>query len=121
MAVLYFGGVRVETFTGAVLKRVEAVEAELRAAHSMTEARLKGIEQSQSEIMEALRELMQPRPGPLYMSVAQVAKRYGVSDYTIYGIVRMPESPTTLKVGAKRLLPIKDYDAFMGEQFTDET
>jgi len=40
-------------------------------------------------------------------------------DVTMYKIIKMPESPATLKVGSKRLLPIKAYDDFMEAQFTE--
>ena len=56
-----------ESFAGAVLSQVKALEVTLRAANDLTEARLSGIEKSHWEMMDALRELLQPRPGPLYM------------------------------------------------------
>ena len=107
------------TFAEAVLGKVSALETELRASSGLTEARLTGIERSQGELMDAVRELLQPRPGPLYMSVAQAAGRYSLSEPTMYTIIKMPEAPATRKVGAKRLLPIGEYDQFMEAQFSD--
>ena len=53
----------------------------------------------------------------LYMSPADAGKRYGLARSTIYQIIELPEAPATLKVGARRLLPIKEYDAFMVSNF----
>ena len=54
----------------------------------------------------------------IYMSPAEAGKRYGLARSTIYLIIELPEAPKTLKVGSRRLLPIKEYDEFMQEQYT---
>jgi len=110
-----------ETFAGAVLGKVAALGEELRASSSLAEARLIGIENSQKELMEALRTLLQPRPAPLYMSVAQAAKRYSLSEFTMYEIIKMPDSPVPRRVGTKWLLPIREYDQFIDSQQPNTT
>lgn len=54
---------------------------------------------------------------PIYMSIRESCERYGLSRKVIDEILHMPEAPQTLKVGSRRLLPIKEYDAFMILQF----
>lgn len=53
----------------------------------------------------------------LYMSPSEAGKRYSLSRKTIYEIMKIPESPRTLKVGSKRLIPIADWDRFMKDHF----
>ena len=53
----------------------------------------------------------------LYMSPAEAGERYNLSRKVIYELINMPESPSTLKVGNRRLIPIAQWDEFMKEQF----
>ena len=55
----------------------------------------------------------------LYMSPADAGKRYGVCRKMIYELINVPESPSTLKVGNRRLLPIAQWDEFMERTFSD--
>jgi hypothetical protein len=57
---------------------------------------------------------------PIYMSVSDAARRYGIGRDLMYEIIGMNEAPNTLKLRGKRLLPIKDFDAFIVEMFQDE-
>lgn len=58
---------------------------------------------------------------PIYMSVTDAAKRYGIARTLVYEIIAMNEAPETLKVGKKRLLPIEKYDEFIRETFSTKT
>ncbi len=53
----------------------------------------------------------------IYMSPAQAGERYSLPRKTIYELMHMPESPNTLKVGRRRLIPVAEWDKFMKEQF----
>ena len=54
---------------------------------------------------------------PIYMSVSDAARRYGIGRDLMYEIIGMNEAPATLKLRGKRLLPIAEYDRFMVEMF----
>lgn len=62
----------------------------------------------------------EPTIEPVYMSVTQAAERYSLGRDAIYEIIHIKDSPETLKVGSRRLLPIKDYDRFMREHFQEK-
>lgn len=53
----------------------------------------------------------------IYMSVKEASNRYGLSRNLIYDIIHTEGAPYTLKVNARSLLPIKEYDAFMRENY----
>lgn len=53
----------------------------------------------------------------LYMSPAEAAKRYGICRKIIYELISMSESPPTLKIGNRRLIPIAQWDEFIKKQF----
>lgn len=55
---------------------------------------------------------------PIYMSVTDAAKRYGIGRTLMYEILAMNEAPKTLKLKSKRLLPIAEFDAFMADAFS---
>ncbi len=57
---------------------------------------------------------------PIYMSVSDAARRYGIGRDLMYEIIGMNEAPNTLKLRGKRLLPIKDFDEFIVEMFQDK-
>jgi hypothetical protein len=54
---------------------------------------------------------------PIYMSVSDAARRYGIGRDLMYELIGMNEAPATLKLKGKRLLPIAEYDKFMVEMF----
>lgn len=54
----------------------------------------------------------------IYMTVNEAIERYSLSRKTIYELINLPESPKTLKVGRKRLIPIKEWDEFTREYFS---
>lgn len=64
-------------------------------------------------------EIREPAFEPIYMSVAQAAERYSLKRDAIYEIMHIADAPETLKVGKRRLLPIKDFDVFMKEYFQE--
>ena len=80
-----------------------------------------GLGEELTRIREAVRGIESAKPDntvdPIYMSATQACERYGISRETVYEIMRLTDAPQTLKVGSRRLLPIKDYDAFMRSQF----
>ena len=49
----------------------------------------------------------------LYMSPTEAAQRYSLSKTMIYELLGQDDAPVTLKVGHRRLIPIKEMDAFM--------
>ena len=49
----------------------------------------------------------------IYMSPNDAAKRYGICRCIVYELLRMNEAPQTIKVGNRRLIPIREMDAFM--------
>lgn len=57
---------------------------------------------------------------PIYMSPLEAVERYSLGRTTIFELLRMPDCPTTLKVGNRRLIPIKEFDAFLISNFSDE-
>lgn len=56
----------------------------------------------------------------IYMSPHEAGERYNLSRKVIYELINMPESPRTLKVGHRRLIPIALWDEFMEEHFEVE-
>ena len=55
----------------------------------------------------------------LYMSPTEAAQRYSLSKTTIYELLGLDDAPVTLKVGHRRLIPIKNMDDFM-KTFAEE-
>lgn len=55
----------------------------------------------------------------LYMSPTEAAQRYSLSKTTIYELLGQDDAPVTLKVGHRRLIPIKNMDEFM-KTFVEE-
>lgn len=80
-----------------------------------------GLGEELTRIREAVSVIESAKPDsgvePIYMSVMQACVRYGLCRESIYEIMRMEDAPNTLNVGKRRLLPIKEYDAFMRLQF----
>ena len=60
-----------------------------------------------------------PAPEPIYMSIQQACERYNLGRTSIKEIMCLGDAPKTIKVGSRRLLPIKEYDAFMRAQFAE--
>ncbi len=58
---------------------------------------------------------------PIYMSVSDAARRYGIGRNLLYEIMAMNEAPETLKIGKKRLLPIAEYDKFFEDTFSTKS
>lgn len=50
---------------------------------------------------------------PIYMNISSAAKRYGVGRDLIYDLIRLPDSPPVIAIGAKRLMNIKDWDEYI--------
>lgn len=80
-----------------------------------------GIGEELTRVREAVTAAAASKPEnsvePIYMSAKQACERYGLSRDVIDKIINMADAPQTLKVGSRRLLPIKEYDTFMVCQF----
>ena len=50
---------------------------------------------------------------PLYMSITDAAKRYGMSRNTLYELIALDGSPRVINLGAKRLLSIAEWDDYV--------
>lgn len=49
----------------------------------------------------------------IYMSPTEAAERYSLSLTGIYRILGLPDAPKCLKIGQRRLIPIKQFDAYI--------
>ena len=49
----------------------------------------------------------------IYMSPAEAAERYGLSVTGIYRMLGLPDAPKCLKIGQRRLIPIKEFDTYI--------
>lgn len=56
----------------------------------------------------------------IYMSPGEAGERYNLCRKVIYELINTPESPVTLKVGNRRLLPIAQWDEFMQKNFAQK-
>lgn len=56
----------------------------------------------------------------IYMSPSDAAARYHVCRKVIYDMLRMTEAPQTIKIGNRRLIPIKAMDEFVQAVFKEE-
>ena len=65
----------------------------------------------------SLREDKTEKVEPLYMSINEACERYAVKRNTMYDITKLDNAPATLKIGSRRVLPIRDYDNYMRTQF----
>lgn len=50
---------------------------------------------------------------PLYMSITDAAKRYGMCRTTFYDLMALDNAPKVVTIGAKRMLPIAEWDAYI--------
>lgn len=73
----------------------------------------KDLETVKSKLDELQDRLPCSQVEQIYMSVDEATRRYCVGKNTMYEIINYDGAPMTLKVGSRRLLPIKDYDKFM--------
>ena len=51
----------------------------------------------------------------IYMSPRQAAARYSLGLRSIYELMLLPGAPVGRKIGARRLLPIREWDEFIDE------
>ena len=66
--------------------------------------------------LEALENLIRQKESvtaPLYMSITDAAKRYGMCRTTFYDLMVLDNAPKVVTIGAKRMLPIAEWDAYI--------
>lgn len=54
---------------------------------------------------------------PIYMSIKEAAERYAISRSKVYELINSPESPATVKIDGRRLIPIAEYDEYIKTAF----
>ncbi len=54
---------------------------------------------------------------PIYMSIKEAAERYAISRSKVYELINAPESPPTIKIDGRRLIPIAEYDEYIKKAF----
>ncbi|MBR4858824.1 MAG: helix-turn-helix domain-containing protein [Clostridia bacterium] len=54
---------------------------------------------------------------PIYMSIKDAAERYSISRSKVYELINSPESPATVKIDGRRLIPIVEYDEYIKTAF----
>lgn len=54
---------------------------------------------------------------PIYMSIKDAAERYSISRSKVYELINAPESPATVKIDGRRLIPIAEYDEYIKTAF----
>lgn len=68
------------------------------------------------EKLNTLERLIQPAVSsttPLYMSVTDAAKRYGMCRNTLYELIALDNAPKVVTIGTKRMLPIAEWDNYI--------
>lgn len=55
----------------------------------------------------------------IYITPKEASVRYSICRQKIYELIAMPESPKTLKIGHSRLIPVKEWDKFIEETFSE--
>ena len=66
--------------------------------------------------LESLENLIRQKESvtaPLYMSITDAAKRYGMCRTTFYDLMVLDNAPKVVTIGAKRMLPIAEWDAYI--------
>ena len=54
---------------------------------------------------------------PIYMSIKEATERYAISRSKVYELINSSESPATVKIDGRRLIPIAEYDDYIKEAF----
>jgi predicted DNA-binding transcriptional regulator AlpA len=55
---------------------------------------------------------------PLFMGTVEACKRYGISKRTLYNLFREEGCPPVMKLGAKTMLEVAAFDAFIRSLLT---
>ena len=66
--------------------------------------------------LESLENLIRRKESitaPLYMSITDAAKRYGMCRTTFYDLMALDNAPKVVTIGTKRMLPIAEWDAYI--------
>lgn len=66
--------------------------------------------------LESLENLIRQKESvtaPLYMSITDAAKRYGMCRTTFYDLMVLDNAPKVVTIGAKRMLPIAEWDSYI--------
>ena len=58
---------------------------------------------------------------PIYMSVTDAVKRYSISRAYLYRLFAEENCPKIIKMGAKVLIPIADFDQFFRDVAAQQT
>jgi len=101
---------------------MEAILNENQATRKLVDAQGEKIGSLQSTMQQLVGEvckLQEPRIEPVYMSVEQASRRYGICKDLVREIYAMPEAPAKIRVGSRILIPIKEFDVFFGSHFAD--